>query len=146
MSLYTIKKSPVHGRGLYAKTDIPKGTAILEYKGLRCSWEEAAEHLIEDPIDPYHTFIMALDSGLVIDGARRGNAARYINHSCAPNCETIEDEHERVWIQAKKAIKAGTELVYDYALTLPPRTAKKHRLGYVCRCGAKRCRGTMLKD
>jgi uncharacterized protein len=144
MTLYVIKRSTIHGRGIFARVDIAKGEPIIEYKGTRCTWDEAAEHLIDD-VDPCHTFIMSLDCGDVIDGARKGNASRYINHACDPNCEAIEDDEERIWIQAKRKIKAGEELNYNYGLVLQGRTTKAQRAGYRCLCGSKKCRGSMLQ-
>src|SRR5690606_26357558 len=82
--------------------------------------------------------------GRVIDASVRGNAARWINHSCAPNCESQEDDDGRVFIEAKRPIAKGEELTYDYRLTIDGRLTKAEREWFTCRCGAARCRGTML--
>ena len=97
-----------------------------------------------DPGDPAHTFLFELDDGRVIDAGVRGNAARWINHSCSPHCVTSEDDDGRVFIEAKREILPGEELTYDYRLSIDGRLTKKERARYVCRCGAPRCRGSLL--
>ena len=101
--------------------------------------------LAADPDDPHHTFYFSLDDGVhVIDANVGGNSARWINHSCEPNCETEETEDGRVYIQAIRDIRRGEELSYDYQLSVAGRVTAKEKKGYACRCGAPRCRGTML--
>ncbi|MFT3799894.1 MAG: SET domain-containing protein-lysine N-methyltransferase [Burkholderiaceae bacterium] len=147
--LIQTRKSPVHGRGVFALVDIPKGTRIIEYKGERISNAEADRRHPTNPDDPFHTFFFSLsDSDECIDANVRGNAARWINHSCAPNCasEEVEDSRGRshVYIHAIRGIKAGEELNYDYRLGMAGRITKKDKANYACRCGARKCRGTML--
>jgi uncharacterized protein len=142
---YVVRNSEIHGRGVFAARNLRKGTCIIEYRGQRVSWPEALERPDSDPDNPYHTFFFSLDDGRVIDANVRGNAARWINHSCAPNCETEEDDDGRVFIYAKRRIEAGEELTYDYKLTVDPPITKADIKGYACRCGAKKCRGTMLE-
>ena len=144
--LYRVRNSLIHGRGVFAATAITKGRRIIEYRGERTTWEVASERPDSDPDDPSHTFIFELDDGRVIDAAVRGNAARWINHSCAPNCVSHEDDDGRVYIEAKRAIAAGEELTYDYRLSYDGRITRKVREEYACRCGSKRCRGTLLLD
>jgi SET domain-containing protein len=142
---HIVKKSTLHGTGVFALRDIPAGTRIIEYGGKRISVEEADELPPADPDDPYHTFFFSLTSGKVIDGGNRGNDARWINHSCAPNCQAYEDSAgKRVFIKALHDIAAGEELFYDYGLVMEGRTTKKLREQYRCLCGAPECRGTML--
>jgi SET domain-containing protein len=141
---YTVRRSAIHGRGVFASRTIRKGTVIIEYRGQRTTWEAASERQSKDDPDPQHTFIFATNDGRVIDASRRGNAARWINHSCAPNCQTFEDDNGRVFIEARRTIRAGDELTYDYQLELDERITAKVRAEYACRCGAKRCRGTLL--
>lgn len=143
MKNYTVKASQIHGKGVYAAKAIAKGDLIIEYTGQRIDWDEALRRHPHDPEQPNHTFYFSLDTGKVIDAHVRGNSARWINHSCAPNCEAKEIEG-RVFIHAKRNLKAGEELFYDYGLVLEePMTAELKR-DYQCLCGAKRCRGTML--
>jgi len=141
---YSVRSSGIHGRGVFAAEKIRKGTVIMEYKGQRASWDEAMSRPHSDPGDPAHTFLFELDDGRVIDAAVRGNAARWINHSCDPNCGTFEDDDGRVFIEAKRTIRPGDELCYDYRLNVEGRLSKRERAQYDCRCGARKCRGTML--
>lgn len=134
-----VRDSAVHGRGVYALQRIPKGKRVIEYKGIRVPWEKASAQA-----DGPHTFLFGLTNGKdVIDPDIGGNEARWINHSCAPNCEAIE-EGNRVFIYALRAIQPSEELFYDYGLEVDePRTRKLER-EYACHCGSPRCRGTML--
>jgi SET domain-containing protein len=141
---YAVRSSGIHGRGVFATTLIKRGTSIIEYKGKRSSWDDAMERPDSDPDDPAHTFLFEIDDGRVIDARIRGNAARWINHSCQPNCITQESEKGRVHIEAKRKIQPGEELTYDYRLTIDGKLTKKERAQYVCRCGTARCRGTLL--
>lgn len=143
--VYIVRTSDIHGRGVFASRTIPKGTCIVEYRGERISVREAERRPDSDPANPYHTFLFELNDGRVIDAAVRGSAARWINHSCDPNCEPFEDDDGRVFIEAVRTIRKGEELAYDYKLNLGGRiTAAMHR-AYECRCGTARCRGTMLE-
>ena len=144
--LYTVRDSVIHGRGVFAKEKIRKGTVIVEYKGQRTSYDKAASRPDSDPDDSAHTFLFELDDGKVIDAGRRGNAARWINHSCDPNCVTFEDEDGRVFIEAKRKIRRGEELCYDYRLNVEGRLTKRERAVYACRCGGAKCRGSLLDD
>ena len=141
---YAVRNSVIHGRGVFAIALITRGDRIIEYKGKRSSWDEAMERPDSDPDDSAHTFLFEIDDGRVIDARVRGNAARWINHSCAPNCVTHEDETGHVFIEAKRRIKPGEELTYDYRLTIDGRLSKKERAAYACRCGTKKCRGSLL--
>jgi SET domain-containing protein len=143
---YAVRSSGIHGRGVFATRKIRKATVIIEYKGQRVSWDEAMKRPDSDPDDSAHTFLFEIDDGRVIDARVRGNAARWINHSCDPNCKTFEDEEGRVFIEAKRKIRKGEELCYDYRLIVEGRLTKRERAQYICRCGAGKCRGTMLDD
>ncbi len=143
---YVVRNSPIHGRGVFATRTIRKGAEIIEYRGQRTSWEIGSERQGLDPDDPYHTFLFELDDGSVIDASVRGNAARWINHSCDPNCEALEDDDGRVFIHARRTIHAGDELAYDYRLHIDGRITKAMRAAYECRCGTRRCRGSLLDE
>ena len=138
-----VRRSGVHGRGVYAARALAEGEQIIEYEGERISWKEALRRHPHDPDDPHHTFYFALDGGRVIDAKYGGNSSRWINHSCAPNCEADEEEG-RVFIRALRDIGTGEELFYDYGLVLDGKQTKQLKRDYACRCGAKKCRGTML--
>ena len=137
-----VRESGVHGRGVYATKPIPKGARIIEYTGRRVLWENVPN----DPDDP-HTFLFGLDNGIeVIDPTIRGNEARWINHSCDPNCEAIEEEDERVFIYALRDLQQGEELFYDYALQVDEPITREVSEESRCFCGSSRCRGTMLEQ
>jgi SET domain-containing protein len=142
--IYSVRRSGIHGRGVFAARTIRKGTTIIEYRGERTTWAIASRRPDSEPDNPHHTFIFELDDGRVIDAGVRGNAARWINHSCEPNCETYEDDDGRVFIESRRTIRAGEELTYDYQLSYDGRIGPRVLAAYACRCGARKCRGTML--
>lgn len=137
------RDSGIHGRGVYATRTIPKGTRITEYLGERITHAEADRRYARKGDDDGHTFLFIASKRTVIDAGVSGNAARFINHSCAPNCETVI-ENGHVFIEAIRRIKPGEELGYDYQLTWESTDDPVELALYACRCGAKRCRGTML--
>lgn len=141
---YVIRPSATHGRGVFATRTIRKGARVVEYRGTRIDSSAADYRPPTDPTDPYHTLMFELSDGTVIDASVRGNAARWINHGCDPNCEAIEYDDGRVYIHARRTIRTGEELRYDYRLVFEGRLSKRARRAFACRCGARRCRGTML--
>ena len=143
--LFAVRRSPIHGKGVFALGLIPKGTRIIEYKGERISHEEADRRYSELHANSPHTMLFTVNDEVVIDATRRGNSARWINHSCAPNCE-IEDENDRIFIDARRDIHPGEELSYDYNLQLGEPHTKAAKRAHACFCGARRCRGTMLGE
>ncbi|KVC78186.1 SET domain-containing protein [Burkholderia ubonensis] len=138
-----VRRSGVHGRGVFAVAPIKAGERVVEYKGERISWKEALRRHPHDPNEPNHTFYFALEEGGVIDGKVDGNSARWINHSCAPNCEA-EELDGRVYIHALRDIEPEEELFYDYGLVIDAKLTKKLKREYACHCGAQSCRGTLL--
>lgn len=141
--LVEVRNSAIHGRGVYAAKTIKKGSRIMEYVGERISHAEADRRFWEKGEDDGHTFLFVVNHRTVIDGTHGGNDARYINHRCEPNCETVT-EGNRIFIDAVKDIKKGEELGYDYQLTWDSGDDPEELKLYNCRCGAKNCRGTML--
>lgn len=142
---HAVKRSTLHGTGVFAARNIPAGTRIIEYAGKRITPEQADALHPTDPDDPFHTFFFTTSSGKIIDGGNRGNDARWINHSCEPNCQSQENAGgTRVHIVALRDIAAGEELFYDYGLVLEGRITQKLRRQYQCLCGRKSCRKTML--
>ena len=138
-----VRRSGVHGRGVFALRPIPAGDTIIEYTGELISWEEALRRHPHDPADPHHTFFFHIDDGRVIDASHGGNSARWINHSCEPNCESDERDG-RVFIKALRDLEAGEELAYDYRLTIDERMTARLKRDYACHCSSLSCRGTML--
>jgi uncharacterized protein len=137
------RDSGIHGRGVYATRPIRKGMRIIEYLGERITHAEADRRYARKGDDDGHTFLFIASRRTVIDAGVNGNAARFINHSCDPNCETVI-ENGRVFIESIRRIKPGEELCYDYQLTWESTDDPVELALYACRCGAKRCRGTML--
>jgi SET domain-containing protein len=138
-----VRRSGVHGKGVFALKPIKKGETVIEYIGEIITWEEALRRHPHDPADPNHTFYFHIDEGRVIDAKVGGNASRWINHACAPNCEA-DDDGMRVFIKALRNILPGEELFYDYGLVIDERYTPALKRQFGCRCGAKDCRGTML--
>ena len=123
--------SRIAGKGLFAAQPIQKGTWIIQYLGQRISKEESVERLCQG-----NQYIFNFNDRYDIDGKTLKNKARYINHSCDPNCEIIITKRT-IWIVAKRHIQEGEELSYNYGFT-----AKQ----YQCRCGAKNCCGYILGE
>ena len=140
-----VRNSPIHGRGVFALRKIPKGTRIVEYKGQLITDKEADRRYSRAHEHSPHTMLFSVDGGWVIDATRRGNSARWINHSCAPNCE-IEEEDRRVFIEARREIRSGEELTYDYNLQIGEKHTKAAKREHACFCGSRSCRGTMLGE
>ena len=137
------RRSGVHGKGVFALQAIPEGEMIIEYTGEVISWKEALRRHPHDPSDPNHTFYFHIDDGHVIDGKVHGNAAKWINHACAPNCEA-DEQGRQVFIKALRNIEAGEELNYDYGLIIDEPYTPELLAEFPCWCGAKECRGTLL--
>ena len=148
---FVARRSPIHGNGVFATAPIARGEEIIEYKGKLLTPDEA-DTLYGDGGETGHTFLFTLNEKYVIDANQRGNTARWINHSCAPNCGAVVEEsasgdprRDKVKIEAIRHIKPGDELTYDYGIVLDvPHTARLKKL-WQCLCGAPKCTGTLLK-
>jgi SET domain-containing protein len=138
-----VRRSYVHGKGVYALQDIAAGDTLIEYVGEIITWEEAQARHPHDPANPNHTFYFHIDESRVIDALYGGNSSRWINHACEPNCEADEQDG-RIFIKALRDIAAGEELNYDYGLIIDERYTRKLKAEYPCWCGAASCRGTLL--
>jgi uncharacterized protein len=138
-----VRRSGVHGKGVFALVPIAAGTVLIEYKGELISWDEALRRHPHDPSDPNHTFYFHVDDEHVIDGKVGGNSSRWINHSCEPNCEA-EDDDGRIFIKALVDLHPGEELFFDYGLVIDGRLTARLKKDYECRCGSPSCRHTML--
>jgi uncharacterized protein len=132
----TLRRSRIHGRGVFARVHIPEGTRIIEYRGERISNDEADARYPDDPTRQHHTFLFSIDDELVVDAAFKGNMSRWINHSCDPNCDAVI-EGGRIWIESIRDIAPGEELRDDYTVILPERHTPplKNRLPGACRSG-----------
>jgi SET domain-containing protein len=142
--LFRVRRSGIHGRGVFAARRIRKGTRLIEYVGERIPSKVGDSRYPINGQVPYHTFLFSINNKICIDAGVDGNDARFINHSCDPNCEAV-DEEGRIFIEAIRTIQPGEELSYDYHLTGPTPRSKAEKAPFVCLCGAPNCRGTMLK-
>ena len=140
---FEIRESPIHGTGAFASRRIPAGTRLVEYRGERLTPSEADARYPEVPGERHHTYLFAIDDDVVIDATVNGNEARFINHSCGPNCDAVIDD-DRIWIETIREIEPGEELAYDYAYVLEERHTPAAKRRYPCNCGAPVCRGTIL--
>ncbi|MFO0667400.1 MAG: SET domain-containing protein-lysine N-methyltransferase [Polyangiaceae bacterium] len=140
--LFVVRGSSIQGKGVFAARPIRRGARIVEYTGERITHEEAEARYDDRSMARHHTFLFTVDEEICIDGNAKTNVARFINHSCDPNCHAL-DVRGRIFIFAKRAIPVGEELSYDYGyeLEISPRMAKKY---YPCRCGSANCRGTIV--
>jgi SET domain-containing protein len=138
-----VRRSGVHGKGVFALRPIARGEKIIEYTGELITWPEAQRRHPHDPDDPNHTFYFHIDDKRVIDANVGGNAARWINHACKPNCEA-DEEDGRIFIKALRRIAPGEELFYDYGLVIDERMTRALKAQFACHCGSRQCRGTML--
>ena len=144
-------RSAIHGNGVFAVEPIKKGARLIQYKGLHRTHTEV-DRVYADDVDTGHTFLFTLNDTYVIDANVDGNDARWINHSCNPNCEAVVEEDEnddpmkdKVFIEARRAIKPGEELTYNYGIVLAEAHTARLKKLWACRCGAKNCTGTMLQ-
>ncbi|HET9642718.1 MAG TPA: SET domain-containing protein-lysine N-methyltransferase [Burkholderiaceae bacterium] len=138
-----VRRSGVHGKGVFALRPMAKGEIVAEYKGEVITWAEAQRRHPHDPSDPNHTFYFHIDDNHVIDGTYNGNSSKWINHACDPNCEA-EEVDGRIFIRTLKAVKPGDELFFDYGLIIDERYTAKLKKQFACLCGSPKCRGTML--
>ena len=140
---FAVRPSPMQGHGAFATHRIPAGTRLVEYAGERLSPQAAEARYPDVAGERHHTFLFAIDDAVVIDAAVNGNDARWINHSCDPNCDAVIED-ARIWIETIRDIQVGEELAYDYAFTLPERHTPAAKQRYPCHCHAASCRRTML--
>ena len=142
--LWTVKRSSIHNRGIFAKHDIPYDSPIIEYVGEKITKAESrrrGDALMEKSKKTgcAAVYVFTLNKRYDIDGGKGRNPARYINHSCAPNCEAYI-MRGRIWIYSLREIKAGEELTYNYGFDAD--TWDDHP----CRCGSKRCIGYIVEE
>ena len=143
LPLVQVRQSGIHGTGVFALRRIPKGTRVIEYTGERVSHAEADRRYEHKDVADNHTFLFIVDGRTVIDAGVGGNEARYVNHSCVPNCETVI-EGQRIFIDAVRTIEPGEELSYDYQIQREANDPPDVEEIFGCHCGAEGCRGTML--
>ena len=143
--MWKIKKSKIHGTGIYALEDIKKGTQIIEYVGekiTKAEGDKRSANRIKKFLNKKNegsVYIFELNKKYDLDGTPEYNKARYINHSCSPNCE-VDIIKNRIWISAIKKIKKGDELNYDYGYPFDKEDYSDHE----CKCGANNCIGYII--
>jgi SET domain-containing protein len=138
-----VRRSRIQGRGVFATKAIASNRRIIEYIGQRITHEEA-DRRYDDHDGRHHTFLFILDDKTVLDARYGGSDARFINHSCDPNCESVITGG-KIWIKSIKPIVAGEELTYDYRFEWDDDYDPEDVRYYACRCGTKKCRGTILR-
>jgi SET domain-containing protein len=140
---FEIRASPMQGLGAFATRPIRACVRLIEYAGERLTPAEADARYPDVEGERHHTFLFAIDDDVVIDAAVHGNAVRFINHSCDPNCDAVIEDG-RIWIETIRDVAAGEELAYDYAYALETRHTPAAKRRFPCECGAATCRGTIL--
>ena len=141
---FAVLDSAISGKGAFALRAITKLERLIEYTGERIPHPVADARYDDDAMDEHHTFLFTVSSRTVLDASSGGNEARFINHSCDPNCES-EIEKGRVYIFALRDIKKGEELHYDYAYERSGDETENEEAQYRCRCGTKICRGSIME-
>ena len=145
------RRSAIHGNGVFATAGIAKGERVIRYKGKLRSHEEV-DRVYADEDENGHTFLFTLNDEWVIDANVEGNRARWINHSCEPNCEAVHQEdpkgrahRDKIVIEALRDIAAGEELTYNYGIVLDEPYTPALKALWACRCGTPSCSGTLLQ-
>ena len=145
--MWKLKKSKIHAYGIFATENIPKRKKVIQYIGEKVTRKEG-ERRSEKRIKKYlnskvtgSVYIFELNSRYDIDGSPKYNKARYINHSCSPNCE-VEIERGEIWIKSIRKIKKSEELSYDYGYEFDKDDYKDH----ICKCGSKNCIGYIISS
>jgi len=142
---FVIRSSKIQGKGAFATRRIKKGERIIEYLGECIDADESDIRYPDDEMGRHHTFLFSIgDGSRVLDAGPLEWPAKYVNHSCDPNCEAIEEEDGRVFVHALKLLEEGQELLYDYAYERTPEHTENDEILYKCRCGSPKCRGSIL--
>ncbi|MEJ7758394.1 MAG: SET domain-containing protein-lysine N-methyltransferase [Gemmatimonadaceae bacterium] len=140
---FEVRESAIQGVGAFATCPIAGGTRFIEYSGEKLTSLAADQRYPDTVEERHHTYLFAIDDDVVIDAAVGGNDARFINHSCDPNCDAVIDGG-RIWIKTIRDVGTGEELAYDYAYILDERHTPAAKRKFPCNCRTKNCRGTIL--
>lgn len=133
---YEVRNSPIHGKGLFAVTDIPAHTKLVKYTGELISREEEERREVEN--DKIHlTHILRLNDHESLDARDDNGDGKWVNHSCDPNADYFITGHD-AWLITTRAVKKGEEITFDYAF--PMDTQRE-----MCRCNSPKCRGIINK-
>tara|TARA_B100001093_G_scaffold453766_1_gene462646 strand:+ start:149 stop:625 length:477 start_codon:yes stop_codon:yes gene_type:complete len=145
--MWKVKKSKIHGTGIVASKDIKKNIKIIQYIGEKINKKEGDKRSAErikkflNKKNEGSVYVFELNNKFDIDGSPLYNKARYINHSCNPNCE-VDIIDNQIWIISLKKIKKGEELNYDYGYPFDKDDYKDH----ICKCGSKICIGYIISQ
>lgn len=129
-----VRRSGIHGQGLFARRFIPAGARVIEYRGERIDKRESARRCAAG-----NHFIFSLDEEWDLDGNVPDNPAAFANHSCAPNCEAEQEGH-RIWLVALRDIAPDEEITFNYGYDLED--FREHP----CACGAPQCVGYIVAE
>lgn len=132
-----VKGSRIHGRGVFATGHVKRAVRLVEYMGQRERWSTFSDQ------KSAYVWLMYTNNGFVIDPRINGNLARFINHSCKPNCKAVLIE-KRVFIETLRKIQADEEITLDYSVSLGRKPTRKDLLRFQCICDSSNCRGTLL--
>ncbi len=145
------RRSAIHGNGVFAARPLAAGIEVMEYTG-RLRTHAYIDKVYSGTVESGHTFLFTLNERYVVDGNFDSNDARWINHSCEPNCKPYIIEApdknpklDRIVIETLRDIAEGEELTFDYGIRLDCRQTARLKKIWACRCGAPSCTGTMLK-
>ena len=142
---FEVRESRIHHKGVFATKDIKKGQKILQYVGEKISKEEGDRRAEEIAKKAKYdktagaVYIFNLNDKYDLDGNKPDNPAMYVNHSCDPNAESLQEDDD-IWVVAIQDIKKGEEITYNYGYDFDD--YKSHP----CKCGAKRCVGYILDE
>ena len=145
--MWRVRKSKIHGYGVVASKNISKNKKIIQYIGEKIKKSEGdkrSEKRIKKYLNSNRTgsvYIFELNKKYDIDGTPKYNKARYINHSCNPNCE-VEITKNEIWISSIKMISKGEELTYDYGYEFDKDDFRDH----ICKCGSDNCIGFIISS
>jgi len=141
------KKSKIHGKGIIATENIKKGTKIIQYIGEKITKKEGDKRSAErikkflNKVNEGSVYIFELNKKYDIDGSPLYNKARFINHSCDPNC-VVDIIKNEIWISSINGIKKGEELNYDYGYPFDDDDFCDH----ICKCGSVKCIGYIISQ
>jgi len=147
--LLLVRDSGIHGKGVFSRKEIPAGKRLIKYKGERVSHKEGIKRCKESMRKARKNsayggvYIFEINDNYSIDGDVEDNHAKYINHSCDPNCD-VDIESEDIWVYSKREIKKGEELSFEYGFDMEGEyfNFKENP----CKCGAKNCPGYIVNS